>query len=103
MRTPAIRILFLILIGEHGLKSATMQVQLHDIGGGEGTNRQCRKEEFIDDVVASRSDGSSPARGGMRGHNDAAPLAGGTHWTTRKIEEDTLRTAFLWRDLRVRG
>jgi hypothetical protein len=39
MRTPAGSHLFLILIGEDGLKGPTMQVQLHDIGGGEGTTR----------------------------------------------------------------
>src|SRR5207237_7234616 len=37
--TPAIRILFLILIREDRLKSSSMQVQFHDIGAGESTHR----------------------------------------------------------------
>jgi hypothetical protein len=97
------RILFVILIGEDALKSSTMQVQLHHIGGREGPNRQSCKEEFVDDVVSSRSDRSSPARGRMGGHNDAARWAGSSHLKTRKIEEGTLRPAFWMGDLRIRG
>jgi hypothetical protein len=102
MRTPAIRILFLILIGEDGLKRPTMQVQLHDISGGEGTTGQCRKKEFVDDVVSSRSDSGGLARGGMGGHNDAARRARGSHLQSRKIEEGTLGPAFRMCDLRIR-
>jgi hypothetical protein len=97
------RILFVILIGEDALKSSTMQVQLHHIGGGEGPKRPRRKEEFVDDVVSSRSDRSSLAGGRLGGHNDAARRAGRRHLKTRKIEEGPLRPAFRMGDLRIRG
>jgi hypothetical protein len=80
-----------------------MQVQLHHIGGGEGPNRQSRKEAFVDDVVSSRSDRSRLPGGRMGGHNDAARRAGRRHLKTRKIEEGPLRPAFRMGDLRIRG
>src|SRR2546423_11303604 len=105
MRTAAIRILFLILIGEDGLKRPTMQVQLHDIGGGEGTTRQCRKKELVDDVVSSRSDAGGLARGGMGGHNDAARRARRSHLKSRKIREGTPGSPFPvgWLSIRAGG
>lgn len=47
---PSIGINFLVFIRERRLKGATMQVQLDDIGGGEGVLRQIREEEFVDDA-----------------------------------------------------
>ncbi len=91
----------MILIGEDGLKRPTMQVQLHDIGGGEGTTRQCRKKELVDDVVSSRSDAGGLARGGMGGHNDAARRARRSHVQPRKIEERALGPAFRMRGLSI--
>src|SRR5437764_6136066 len=102
MRTPAIGILFLILMGKDGLKGSTMQVKLHDIGGREGTSWQCRKKELVDDVLASRSDAGSLAGGGVGGHNDAARLARGSHLKPRKVEEGTLGSGFRRRCLSSR-
>jgi hypothetical protein len=44
---PAVRVDFLILIGKRRFKSAAMQVQFDDIGGGEPLLRQIGKEEFV--------------------------------------------------------
>ncbi len=35
MADPTVRVLFLIFIGQRRFKGATMQVQCHNIGGGE--------------------------------------------------------------------
>jgi hypothetical protein len=44
VRTPAIRILFLVLIAEHGLERSPVQVESHHIGRGERALRQGRVE-----------------------------------------------------------
>ena len=48
MRNPAIRVLFLIFIGEHGFKGPSMQVEIEHISGSEGGWRDGGEELFID-------------------------------------------------------
>src|SRR5256885_3192043 len=48
MRHPAIRILFLIFISEHGFEGASMQVEIKHISGSEGVWRHGGKELLID-------------------------------------------------------
>src|SRR6266446_4802366 len=46
MRTPAVRILLLILIGENRLERSPVQVELHHIGRGERARRQGRVDHL---------------------------------------------------------
>ena len=48
MADPAAGVLFLVFIGQRRFKGATMQVQCHNVGGGERLLRQAGEEEFID-------------------------------------------------------
>src|SRR5436309_11619969 len=57
MRHPAIGILFLIFIGEHGFEGASMQVQIKDVGGSESVWGDGGKELLINHAVVHRSDG----------------------------------------------
>ena len=50
LTTPAIRVLFGILIGQSRFKGAAMQIQLDDIGDSERVWGQIGEEEFVDDA-----------------------------------------------------
>ncbi len=66
MTTPAIRVLLLIFIGKHRFKGATMQVERHNIRGGERVLREVGEKEFVDHPLAGATDAAlfhpSPAR-----------------------------------------
>ena len=63
VRTPAVRILFLILIRERNLKSPAMQVQGYHIRRSKPTHRQGREEQLVDDLATR---GADRGRGGGR-------------------------------------
>lgn len=54
--TPTVRVLLFVLIGQYGLESASMQVQLHHIGRGKRVLRQGGEEQLVDDSLAGCSD-----------------------------------------------
>ena len=56
MRTPAVRILLLILIGENRLERSPVQVELHHIGRGERARRQGRVEQLVDHLATRCAD-----------------------------------------------
>lgn len=63
VRTPAVRILFLIFITENALERSPVQVEIHHIGRGERFLWQGRKEQFVDHLVTRGADrGSGGAR-----------------------------------------
>ncbi len=62
MRNPAVRVLFLIFIGEHGFKGPAMQVEIKHISGCESVWRDGGEELFIDRSVAQGADGRGRVR-----------------------------------------
>src|SRR5437016_2104153 len=56
MRAPAVRVLFLILISEHGLKSPAMQVEGHDISRSKCLLWQGGVEQFVDRLATRGAD-----------------------------------------------
>jgi hypothetical protein len=57
MRNPAVRVLLEIFIGQHGLKGASMQVQIQHISRTEGVWGDCGEKLLIHHPVASFPDG----------------------------------------------
>ncbi len=74
MTTPAIRVQFLILVGEGIFKSAAMQIQRHDISSGERALGKIRQKQFVDDTRASDADPTLDCPGGMGCHDEPALL-----------------------------
>jgi predicted exporter len=56
MTAPAVRVLFVIFIGKQRGTRATMQVECHDIGGGEPILREMGEKEFVDHALAGVTD-----------------------------------------------
>src|SRR6266849_6674272 len=73
MRHPAIRVLFLIFIGEHRFKGPAMQVEIKHISGCEGVWRDSGEELFIDDPVPQRADGRWGGTGQTRSQEHTHP------------------------------
>ena len=94
VRAPAIRVEFLILIGKHRFKSATMQVQFDDIAGGEALLRQSGEEEFVDHAVAYDANGTLLLASGVRGHDHAAEEGFSSHRDRGTIVEAAYPLAF---------
>ena len=63
MRNPAVRVLFLIFIGEHGfVRTLDAKREVKHISGGEGVWRDGGEELFIDRPVTQRADGRGRVR-----------------------------------------
>jgi hypothetical protein len=75
MAAPAIRVLFLILVGQSILKRTPMQVECHDIGSRESTLWQVRQEQFIDHAFTGAPDPTWLLARRMSGYHDPAPSA----------------------------
>src|SRR5271167_8789 len=75
MTAPAIGVLFVIFIGKHRFKSATMQVECHDIGGGEPILREMGEKEFVDHALAGVTDAALFLGSQVGSHHDAAAAA----------------------------
>jgi len=99
MTAPAIRVLFVIFIGKGRFKSATMQVECHDIGGGEPILREMGEKEFVDHAFAGATDAALFRGLRVGGHHDAAAHALWPHRDIGAVVElahhATLRTAEL--------
>src|SRR5690242_6707934 len=96
VRTPAIGILFAILIGERGFKGTTMQIDRYDIRSGEGLLRQPRQEQFVDDPVALDTNPVLCWPGRMGCYHQAAALPAYTYchiWAViERADQVTFRT-----------
>jgi hypothetical protein len=90
---PAIRVLLPILIGKRRLKSAAMQIQLDDIGGGERLLGQVGEEEFVHNARARNPNGTFLLGGWMGGYDHAARHAFGPHRDLRAVVEAAHRLA----------
>src|SRR5205823_4646545 len=71
VRTPTVRLLFLILIREDGRTRPTMQVPCHHIGRSKRLPSQGGVEELVDDRTTRRADLGAAFGRRMRG--DEAP------------------------------
>ena len=56
MTTPAVGILFLILISQGILESTAMQIERHHIGSRESLLGELGEEQLVDDSLASDAD-----------------------------------------------
>ncbi len=102
VRTPAVGVLLFVLIGKHGLESASMQVQIHDIGRGKRVLRQGSEEQLIDDSLADRSDGVGSGGRLMGSDNYPAPSSRCRERDIGAIEEGARVSRFRMRRLLVR-
>ena len=71
MADPSVGILFLVFISQCRFKGATMQIQRHDVGGGECLLREAGEEEFIDDA-STRDPNRTLLFGGLMGRDHHA-------------------------------
>lgn len=102
VRTPAVRILFLILITQDGLKRPAMQVKRHHISRRKRVPRQGREEQLVDDLAPCGADGSSGAGRRMRGDDHACARPRRAQKQIRAIKESTAGSGFGVRDLLVK-
>jgi hypothetical protein len=94
MTTPAVGVLFHVLIGEHGFERATMEVESQHKSLRESALWQHGKEEFVDDSFTGASDATLGRSGGMSGNHDPAPGALWGDDQLRTIVEQTCCSAF---------
>ena len=87
VRTPTVRLLFLILIREDGLKSPTMQVQCHHIGRSKRLPRQGGVEELVDDLTTRRADLGTAFGRRMRGDDDPCARSCRSQLQIRAVKE----------------
>lgn len=92
--TPAIRVLFDILIGQRRFKGAAKQIQLDDIGGRERVLRQGSEEEFVDDAAPREADSALLEALRMARHHHAAQHPFGSHRHVRTVVEAAYQVAF---------
>jgi len=94
-RTPPIRILFLILVAQNGLKSPAMKVERHDIGGRECLSRQTGEKEFRNHPILEVSNRTlRPVLGRDDHPRDRSCCSQTNLW---EIKESTTRPGF-WVD-----
>ena len=103
VRTPAVGILLLILIGKHGFEGATMQIELHHIGSSESALREGSKEEFVDDPFPRCSHRSRSWSGWMSGNNHSARHTSGSDRGVGTIVERPPGSCFRVRGLEIGG
>jgi hypothetical protein len=75
MTTPAVGILFLILISQGILESASMQIERHHIDSRDSLLGELGQEEFVDDSLTGDADPALPLRGRMGRNHNPAPLS----------------------------
>src|SRR5260370_34989449 len=71
MRNPAVRVLFLIFIGEHRFKGSAMQVEIKHSSGRESVWRNGSEELFLDRSVPQCADGRHRPRNLTCGYEQA--------------------------------
>jgi hypothetical protein len=91
---PSVGIDLLVFIEERRLKSATMEVQLDHIAGGEGVLRQVREKQFVDHPCAGDPNRTLLLPGGMGSHDHAAGHPLGSHRDLGAIVQTAHQLAF---------
>jgi hypothetical protein len=92
---PAIRVEFLIFIGERRLKGATMQIEFDDIGSGEGRLWQGAEKEFVDHARTGDAHRTLLLAGRMGRYHHPAPLPICSHRHLRAVVEAAHGLALL--------
>src|SRR5258708_37277334 len=77
--TPPIAVLLPILISQHGLEAAPMQVELDHIGGAEAERRQGREKQLVDNSLASHTNRTGSGPGWLCGDDHARAMSFGGH------------------------
>jgi len=95
LTTPAIRVLFHILVGKRRFKGTTMQIHLDDIRDGERMWWHIGEEEFVDDARTRDPNPALLVADWMRRHHHAAPHALGSHGHVRAVIEAAHQLALL--------
>jgi hypothetical protein len=103
LRTPAVGVLFHVLIGEHRFESATVEVESQHISSRESALWQHGEEEFVDDSFTGASDATLGRSGGMSGNHDPAAGALWADDEVRTVVEQTCCSAFRMDGLLIRG
>ena len=103
MTAPAIRVLFVIFIGKGRFKSATMQVECHDIGGGEPILREMGEKEFVDHAFAGATDAALFLGRQVGSHHDAAAAARLPHRDIGAVVERAHQGAFRATEVGIGG
>jgi hypothetical protein len=103
MTTPAVRVLFVIFIGKQRFKSATMQVEGHDIRGGEPILREMGEKEFVDHTLACATDAAFFLGSRMGRHHDAAAAALWPHRDIGAVVESAHQGAFRATEVGIGG
>ena len=101
MRTPTIRVLFAVLIGERRFKGPTMQIQRDDIGSGEGLLRQFRQKHLVNDPIALDANPVLGRPSRMGRHHNAAALPARAHRHVRAVIERADQATFRARELLI--
>lgn len=96
MAAPTIGVLLSIF-------AAPMQIECHDISGSEGSLRQHRQEQFVDDPIALDAHAGLCRPCWMSRYHDATALSIGTHAHLRAVIERPYQSTFrtvellIWR------
>src|SRR6266699_3154886 len=101
MRTPPVGVLLLVFIDKQRLKGPTMEVECHDIGGGERVLRKLGEKEFIDNALAGVTDAALFLGSRVGGHHDAAAHALRPHRDIGAVVELPHQAAFRAAELLV--
>jgi hypothetical protein len=94
LRDPAIRILLLVFIAEHGLEGSSMQVESNHIGRGESDLRQSCEEEFIDHPISCHPNWSGGLSRRMGSNDDSHPKRCPSQGDIGTVEESTAGSRF---------
>jgi len=103
MATPAIRVDLLVFIGKQRFKSATMQVECYDIGGGESILREKSEKEFVDHALAGVTDAALFPESRVGSHHDATAAARLAHRDIEAVVERAHQGAFRATEVGIRG
>jgi hypothetical protein len=87
MRTPAVRVLLTVLIGQNGLKTPAAKRESQDICRQKAILGPGGKEEFVDDPLDGLANRTLGAPGWVGRHNDPAARPRHREHHLRQIEE----------------
>jgi len=102
MRAPAVRLLFLVFIREHGLKRATMEIQSHHISRGERAWRQGGGEQLVDTLPTRGPDFYRGIWSFPCGNDDPCAWSCWRKQEIRKVKEGPTGSCFRMGDLLIR-
>jgi hypothetical protein len=101
MSAPSVRILFLVFLGKHRLKSPTMQGEGDHIGGGEPLVRERGEQAFGDHAFAGLADAVLFRACRMGSHDHAAAAARRAHRDIGAVGEGSHQGAFRAADVGI--